>query len=285
MSGCVCSGSRRFSGARARTAFAMTPPMPISAYATQRSPRTQLSAAGFTITTSCPRRKRWRCLECDRKSKRPGLRRAFLVAAAWPCLEVHAAHAAAARRHRRHAGASSFGGPATIASVVISRPATEAASCSAVRTTLAGSMMPASTMSTYSSVCALKPKVSDLFSRILPTTIEPSTPAFSAIWRIGASSALQHDVDAGLHVGVVVRQLADRLLGAQQRDAAAGDDAFLDRRAGGVERVVDAVLLLLHLDSRSRRRRGSPRRRPRAWPDAPAASPCRSPRWSPRSAP
>ena len=45
----------------------------------------------------------------------------------------------------------SFGTSATIASVVISRPATEAASCSAVRTTLAGSTMPASSMSTYSS--------------------------------------------------------------------------------------------------------------------------------------
>ena len=43
-------------------------------------------------------------------------------------------------------------------------------------------------------------------------------------------------------------QLLDRLLGAQQRDAAAGNDAFLDRRAGGVEGVVDAVLLLLDLD-------------------------------------
>ena len=42
--------------------------------------------------------------------------------------------------------------------------------------------------------------------------------------------------------------LADRLLGAQQRDAAARDDAFLDRGAGGVQRVLDAVLLLLHLD-------------------------------------
>ena len=48
------------------------------------------------------------------------------------------------------AAASSFfsGFSATIASVVMSRPATEAASCSAVRTTLAGSMMPAFTMST-----------------------------------------------------------------------------------------------------------------------------------------
>ena len=40
----------------------------------------------------------------------------------------------------------------------------------------------------------------------------------------------------------------DGLLGAQQRDAAARNDAFLDRRAGGVKGVVDAVLLLLHLD-------------------------------------
>ena len=42
------------------------------------------------------------------------------------------------------AGADSFfGASATIASVVINRPATEAAPCSAARTTLAGSMMPA----------------------------------------------------------------------------------------------------------------------------------------------
>ena len=42
----------------------------------------------------------------------------------------------------------SFGTSATIASVVMRSPATEAASCSAVRTTLAGSTMPASIMST-----------------------------------------------------------------------------------------------------------------------------------------
>ena len=59
---------------------------------------------------------------------------------------------------------------------------------------------------------------------------------------------LQHDADAGLLIGVLALELGDRGLGAQERDAAAGDDAFLDRRAGGVERVVDAVLLLLDLD-------------------------------------
>ena len=39
-------------------------------------------------------------------------------------------------------GVCFFGSSATIASVVIRRPAIEAASCSAVRTTLVGSMMP-----------------------------------------------------------------------------------------------------------------------------------------------
>jgi hypothetical protein len=37
---------------------------------------------------------------------------------------------------------------------------------------------------------------------------------------------------------------------AEQCDAAAGDDAFFDRRAGGVQGVFDAGLLLLHLRSR-----------------------------------
>ncbi len=39
-----------------------------------------------------------------------------------------------------------------------------------------------------------------------------------------------------------------RLGGIEKRRAAAGKDAFLDRRLGGVERVIDAVLLLLHFD-------------------------------------
>ena len=51
-------------------------------------------------------------------------------------------------------------------------------------------------------------------------------------------------------------QLGERLGGVEQRDAAAGDDAFLDRGAGRVHRVVDAILALLHLDLGARRRRG-----------------------------
>src|SRR5207248_2048927 len=58
----------------------------------------------------------------------------------------------------------------------------------------------------------------------------------------------QHDINAGLHVGILVVDAADRLLGAQQRDAAARHDAFLHGCAGGVQRVLDAILLLLDLD-------------------------------------
>ena len=49
--------------------------------------------------------------------------------------------------------------------------------------------MPALSMSTYCSVWASKPKVWDLLAKTCPTTIEPSTPEFSAICRIGASRA------------------------------------------------------------------------------------------------
>ena len=38
-----------------------------------------------------------------------------------------------------------------------------------------------------------------------------------------------------------------RLLCGQKRDAAAGDDALLEGRPGGLQRVLDAMLLLLHL--------------------------------------
>jgi hypothetical protein len=67
-------------------------------------------------------------------------------------------------------------------------PATEAAFCSAARTTLVGSMTPALMRSSYSSVAALKPKAPVPFLTF-STTIEPSTPALWAIWRVGSSTA------------------------------------------------------------------------------------------------
>jgi hypothetical protein len=57
------------------------------------------------------------------------------------------------------------------------------------------------------------------------------------------------DVDAGLLVaaGLLVGGV-ERFVDAEDRHAAAGQDAFFDRRAAGVQRVFDAGLLLFHLD-------------------------------------
>ena len=59
---------------------------------------------------------------------------------------------------------------------------------------------------------------------------------------------LADDIDAAGLVVVDALEALERLGRVEQRGAAAGDDAFLDRGAGRVERVVDAVLALLDLD-------------------------------------
>src|SRR6516165_9807407 len=96
-------------------------------------------------------------------------------------LEVHSAHSAATR-HRRgrrlllwRFGHHGFGRhqQAGDRSRILQRGAHD----------LGGIDDALSTKSTYSSLWASKPKVSDLCSMILPTTIEPSTPEFSAICR------------------------------------------------------------------------------------------------------
>src|SRR5439155_1546920 len=66
--------------------------------------------------------------------------------------------------------------------------ASDGALSSAVRTTLVGSMMPALSRSSYSSVAALKPKAPFPFFT-LSSTIEPSAPALFAIQRSGSSIA------------------------------------------------------------------------------------------------
>src|SRR5690606_17526747 len=58
----------------------------------------------------------------------------------------------------------------------------------------------------------------------------------------------RQDADAVRLVLVRIFQLLDSLLGADQRYAAARHHAFLDGRTSGVQRVLDASLLLLHLD-------------------------------------
>src|SRR5262249_44873305 len=59
---------------------------------------------------------------------------------------------------------------------------------------------------------------------------------------------LADDLDAGLLVVVLRTEPLEGFAGAQQRDAAARQDAFLDRGAGCMHRVINAILALLHLD-------------------------------------
>ena len=73
-------------------------------------------------------------------------------------------------------------------SVVNIIPATEAAFSNATRVTFLGSIIPANSISTYSSVLALYPK-SPVPSATLATTTEPSRPAFSTIVLNGDSTA------------------------------------------------------------------------------------------------
>src|SRR5690606_5393229 len=59
---------------------------------------------------------------------------------------------------------------------------------------------------------------------------------------------LLHDVDADSLVLVIGGDLAQGARCAKEGNAAASDDAFLNGRAGGVKRIVNAVLALLDLD-------------------------------------
>ena len=185
------------------------------------------------------------------------------------------------------AGAASFfGGSATMASVVISRPATEAASCSAVRTTLAGSMMPA---------CD---QVDVLFGlgveaeggRLVLEHLADHDRAFDAgvlgdLTDRGLQSAFGTMSMPACWSSLSPLSLSSAFLARSRATPPPGTMPSSTAARVALQRVVDAVLASPSPRLRSRRRRGSPRRRRPAWPDAPAASPCRSPRWSPRSAP
>src|SRR3546814_20935353 len=63
------------------------------------------------------------------------------------------------------------------------------------------------------------------------------------------TGALPIYVDARLLVVIGGLEAIQRLERAQQRHAAAGQDALFDRGAGGMQRIVDPVFLLLALSS------------------------------------
>ena len=79
---------------------------------------------------------------------------------------------------------------ATHASVVRKVAATLVAFCSALLVTFAGSRMPASTISTYSSFSASKPMPFSASCTLLMMTA-PSSPALDAMWNSGDSSAFR----------------------------------------------------------------------------------------------
>ncbi len=138
------------------------------------------------------------------------------------------------------------------ASVVSMSAATEAAFCSAVRTTLVGSMTPALTRSSYSPVAPLQPNA-PLPSLTLLTTIEPSKPPFCGDLTERLLEARRMMLTPYCCSPSSLSFSSDRQR-ADERHAAARDDALFDGRAGRVERVLDAGLLLLHLASRWPRR-------------------------------
>ena len=59
---------------------------------------------------------------------------------------------------------------------------------------------------------------------------------------------LRHDVDTSLHVRVLRGDRFKRLLGAEQCNTAARNDAFFNGSARGVQSVVNAVLAFLHFN-------------------------------------
>src|SRR6195256_4625537 len=145
-------------------------------------------------------------------------------------------------------GAGSFGSSATMASVVTSRAATDAASCSAGGTPLARSM---DAFGDHIDIVFGLRIESERLGLVLKDLADDDRAFDAGILGDLADRGFQrfqHDIDTGLHVGIIVMDTADGPLGAQQRDAAAWHDAFLNRRTGRVERVLNPVLLLLHLD-------------------------------------
>ena len=65
------------------------------------------------------------------------------------------------------------------------------------------------------------------------------------------NNELADNVHAVLLVLIRSADALQHLGGAQQRDATAWQDAFLDSRTGRVHGIIDAILALLHLDLRS----------------------------------
>src|ERR1700745_1074221 len=134
---------------------------------------------------------------------------------------------------------------ATMPSVVIKSPATEAASCSATRTTLVGSIIrpppsPCSRPAVRHNRNSGRPcrsayrRRSTRQCRHFPRSGEPATG-----WPCGRSRC---------RPSVRGVEAFQNLARKEQRHTGTGENTFLDRGLGCVHAILDAVFALLHLD-------------------------------------
>src|SRR3989440_11940287 len=141
-----------------------------------------------------------------------------------------------------------FGTSATMASVVISSAATEAAFWIATRTTLVGSN---DALGDQVAVLAdLRVEAVGVLL-LLEDLADDDRAVFTGFDRDLAGrrgQRLAHNLDAGLLVVVPGANPLEMLGGTQQSDAAARHDAFFNRRAGRMHRVINAILALLDFD-------------------------------------
>ena len=124
----------------------------------------------------------------------------------------------------------------------------EAASCNAARTTLVGSMMPFDTRLPYSPDLRVEAEAVGILLQDLADDDRAILAGVDRDLARRPGERFLDDLHAVLLVLVRSATLLERLGGAQQRDAAAWQDAFLDGGAGRMHGIIDAILALLHLD-------------------------------------
>src|SRR6266550_4550215 len=143
-------------------------------------------------------------------------------------------------------GVFSFSGSSvTMASVVSNKPEIEAAFCNALRVTFVGSTMPAFTRSVYSPVDVVT------FVALARLDFLHNERAFLARvirelagWLFDGPA---HDLHADLLVAFKALDVIERFLRANECDAAARHNAFLNRGAGSMQCIFHASFLLFHL--------------------------------------
>src|SRR5215813_1938698 len=130
------------------------------------------------------------------------------------------------------AGAFFSGFSATIASVITSRPATDAGLHQVGVVALLGVKTEVGVLLVEQFGCDHRAVLAGVLGDLTERRLQRAA----------------YDLDADLLVVVSRSQLVEGADGVEQRRAAAGDDAFFNRRLGGVHGIVNAVLLLLDLD-------------------------------------